>query len=90
MFGPFAHCMINNLATGRIHVCLLYLAPFPGGVTTPRRWKSKGHHTAGAADQVEADRHLAEIHKDLGVTETVDLGRVDWDGEGVPALVLLG
>ena len=86
----FAHCMIDNQATGRIHVCYFTLAPFPGGVMEPRRWKSRGHHTAGAANQQEADRHLAEIRKALGVPGTVDLGRVEWDGQGVPALVLVG
>jgi len=90
MIGPLAHCWIDNLATGRIHVCLFHLAPFPGGVTEPRRWKSKGHHTTGAADQAEADQHLATYRGLLGVTESVDLGRVPWDGEGVPALVLVG
>lgn len=89
MMPPYAHCMIDNTTTGRIHVCLFYVSPLPGGVTVPRRWKSKGHHTVGAADQAEADQHLAQIREGLGVTTTVDLGRAAWDGQGVPALVLL-
>jgi hypothetical protein len=89
MLGPFAHCMIDNTASGRIHVCLFYVSPLPGGVTVPRRWKSKGHHTAGAATQEEADQHLAMFREHLGVSTTVDLGRAEWDGQGVPALVML-
>lgn len=84
----YAHCMIDNTATGRIHVCVLYLAPFPGGVTEPRRWKSKGHHTEGAATQEEADEHLAKLRSHFG--DTVDLGRTEWNGQGVPTLILFG
>lgn len=60
--------VLIQLADGRYHPAYYVLAPFPGGVTTPARWKSRGHHTEGFATEAEAQAHCAELAKQIAAT----------------------
>lgn len=85
----YAVAFIHNTSTGRIHVAYFIQAPFPGEGAQPcLRWRSRAHHTLGAETQEEADRHMIELREKLG-GDPADLGHVDWDGEGIPAMNLL-
>ena len=86
-----------NTSTGRIHVCWFTPRPFPGGPANNRdvaRWQSRSHHSDGAATDEEADAHMRKLRdvlkRNLGYTMFVDLGACEWDGEGIPAMILLG
>jgi len=93
----YATAFIHNLATGRIHVAYFSQAPFPGGPKNQPciRWRSRGHHhTVGAKDQEEADAHRIELEACLkdnfDEKNPVHLGHMQWDGEGTPAMSILG
>lgn len=84
-------CMLRNAATDRYHPIVFRIAPLPGPAGDPQdrlpaqRYKSHGHHTEGF-DTLEAaeadDKAMCEQH---GFTWQ-DL-KLEWDGEGVPAMV---
>lgn len=74
--------VLIQLADGRYHPAYYVLSPFPGGVTTPARWKSRGHHTEGFATEAEAQAHCAELAKTLAATEAGNYGIVELDAPG--------
>jgi len=84
---------IHNTSRGTIHAAWFIENPFPGGLGDGAeivRWKSRGHHTDGAADQLTANGNLVGLRmllsEKFGASEFVDLGAWEWDGEGVPAM----
>lgn len=87
--------MIKNTATGKFHPYAWRLAPFPGNVTRPARYKSIGHHTAGfdTLDDAKAynDGRVTAIQTDgLYTCEVLSDDEItEWDGEGVPAGVIV-
>ena len=81
---------IRNTRTGRLHVAYFTMRPFPGGRTTPIRWQSRGHHTAGATTREEAAEQMEQLKTAIKCDDPKDLGDLEWDGEGVPAMMVLG
>lgn len=76
--------ILQNTTTGRYHPILFRDAPFPGGVLTPRRLKSYGHHTEGFTSHEEAH---ASLDDDRLAGAVIDPTVIPWDGEDVPAMI---
>jgi|GEM_PF-3985947 len=81
----FPTCLLKNTATGRFHPISFRPAPLPGGSSIPR-YKSIGHHTEGF-DSVEAAKEwvTTKVVEGKAVDKTTTV--VDWDGNGIPAMV---
>lgn len=81
--------MLHNQASGRFHPILFYYAPPPSGDldSGARRYRSKGHHTAGLDTREAALVAAQALANQTGATQALE-GDIEWDGEGVPAMTL--
>lgn len=81
--------MLRNQVTGRYHPILFYYAPPPSGDldSGARRYRSKGHHTAGLGTRDEALVAAQALAQQTGAVPSLD-SDIAWDGEGVPAMTL--
>jgi hypothetical protein len=82
-------CNLVNTKARTHHPIIFREAPLPGldPGESPRRFKSKCHHTEGFPTREEAmteARRLAAIPEISGEVVDIDM---EWNGEGIPALV---
>jgi hypothetical protein len=87
--------MLFNTKTNTYHPIFYLENWFPGPSDSNMnsnyiRYKSKGHHTVGFSDRVEAVKDindsLVEQIKSIGYTPNLEIdGDLVWDGESVPA-----
>lgn len=75
--------------TGRYHAAYYRLAPFPGSVTSPARYKSVGHHTTGADTLESAQTHAAALAVELGVAVPAEGFSVEDIPEAGPDILVL-
>lgn len=54
--------------TARFHPAYYRFYPFPGGVSSPTRYKSVGHHTLGFESYLDAHTNAIELANKLGVS----------------------
>jgi hypothetical protein len=66
--------------TGLYHPAWYALAPFPGGITKPLRFKSKGHHTQGFTDLTEAEVNARKLADELSASREFDVIELDSAG----------
>lgn len=84
--------MLHDTTNDRWHPIVFREAPLPGEAG-PTRHKSKSHHTEGFPTREEAITGCHELQGELGKHS---IGEVklclekafEWDGEGVPAMVV--
>ena len=60
----------HDVSTGRYHPAYYLLAPFPGELTSPTRYKSKAHHPEGFHDLPSARAHAEELASQLGLEQS--------------------
>ena len=82
--------MLHNQATNRYHPILFGYSPPPSGDldSGARRYRSRGHHTAGFDTRDEALNGAEELAEKAAPAECATGGDIAWDGEGVPAMTL--
>lgn len=78
--------ILHNTTTDRWHPIVFRDSPLPGGVESPRRLRSLGHHTTGFATREDA---LAWGDSEPGLAGVpVDAQCcLEWNGDDVPAMV---
>lgn len=86
--------MLHNTKTDTFHPIYYYDSPMAGGFGERTlnndiiRYKSKGHHTAGFTDRVDAIKSVDELVvklKEMHDTVTVEIDTdLIWDGEDIP------
>lgn len=82
--------ILHNQATQRFHPILFAYAPPPGGDQEggARRYRSRGHHTAGLDTWDEAVAQAHDLVGRAGASVLALESAIDWDGSGVPAMLL--
>ncbi len=78
--------LIHNHKLNRWHPVIFREAPMPGGIDL-HRYKSAGHHTDGFKSRDEAINEIPKLAERLRDARTSLKADLDWDGEGIPALV---
>jgi hypothetical protein len=80
--------LLLNVATGRIHPISFRPAPMPANADanmSAQRWRSIGHHTEGFDTEAAAMAWIAEQGDKVNFVENL---RLEWNGEGLPAMTV--
>lgn len=79
--------MLHNQHENRWHPILFELAPLPGSVVSPARYKSKGHHTAGFENRELAIEGAKKLSAQVEGARLFIEEDIEWDGLELPAMV---
>ena len=80
--------MLYNTKDKTYHPIAFRNFPLPGEAIGITRYKSAGHHTNGFASRNAALNYIDEVEKKATVIRELEKD-VEWNGEGIPAMVIL-
>jgi hypothetical protein len=94
MLNPII-AMLHNVGANRWHPIVFIEHPLPGpyDAAKPHRHKSSGHHTEGFETREAAVANVNDelsgkiASRALGLTRIALDDDIEWDGEGIPAIV---